>query len=184
MMKDRKFINPLEIKDKIDLPVIVLVDDLRGFISLIIKNHTDGNYSHCMWLFEEGNIATQSWIYRKLLLKRYMTKRNMLKFWRIRGLSERERWDIIFKIAIDLKQPWYKRLYDVLGILGQFLKIRQIQSPFRKYCSERVAGDLRTISSLKDIIPKFPAPSDLNKLFNQNPDKFERLGYWISNNED
>ena len=78
----------------------------------------------------------------------------------------------------DLNQSWYKRSYDFLGILGQATGFRWIQSPWKYYCSERIAKYLCLIRPLKEKIPKRPSPADLNRLF-KTLKGMEVFGYWF-----
>ena len=175
-MDDRKIINPLNFKDE-DMPLFVLSDDLRSFIGWGIKAHSGGNYNHIMIMVKPGYIISQGVSYKEIPIKEYMKSSQMLKFWKYKNIIEQEKDFILTKAEADLKEPWWKRRYDYLGIVGQFFHIRWLNDPFRRYCSERVAEYLCLIKPIKEKIPKKPSPADLNRLFNQIPE-FEVVGYY------
>ena len=92
-------------------------------------------------------------------------------------MSENKKKKLLKLIEKDLSAPWWRRRYDFLGIVGQLLRIRWIQSPWAKYCSERVAGYLRKV--LKMAIPVRRTPSEINAIFK----KHQRMiiyGYYFS----
>lgn len=162
-----------------DCPIIVLVDDLRGGIGWIIKEHTAGNYCHAMTLLAPDVLASQNWLFERKKLEQYMKPSLMLKFWRIKDLTRAEKLVIENNILNRLALPWYKRRYDYLGIFGQALNIKWIQSPFGLYCSEEVAADyLNAIPRALSLGFHQPSPADLDRIFKTNPDVLECLGYW------
>lgn len=175
MDDDRKIINPLNFKDE-DMPLVVFSDDRRSFIGWAIK-HLTGNYNHSMFMRRPGYLLTQGFTYKEIPIKEYMKPTQMLKFWRYKDIKDFEK-ELIFKKAQeDLKEPWWKIRYDYLGIVGQFFKVKWINDPWRRYCSERVAEYLRLILPIKDKIPKRPSPAELNKLFH-TIEEFEEVGYY------
>ena len=115
-----------------------------------------------------------------------------LKFWFIQHLTPKQSQLIIDSIERKLSLPWYKRLYDWVGIFGQTVKLRFISTPGLDYCSEDVpehARDNREL--LMDIthketkialmnFPKHASPPALNKYFKENPAVFEVFGKWDS----
>lgn len=175
MTEENKFIDPFEIKSN-DLPVIVLSDDRRSFLSWGIKNHSHGNYNHIMELFEFGELATQNFNgFRKVNIGKYIQPQYHLKFYKCTKADLKKQIEWIRLINAELNEVWWKKKYDFLGIVGQVLHIRWIQNPFARYCSERVAEHLRKLFGFN--ISKRPTPSELNTYFRNNPD-FELLGYW------
>ena len=170
-------IDPLKIDD-VNLPLIVLSDELRGFFAWGIKAHSEGNYSHSMIMINEQKVVSQGGTYSEILINKYMNNKYRLKFWKIKNLSNTERLNVINTVKKDLEASWWKKSYDWLGIVGQFFKLRGLNNPYQFYCSERIARYLRLVTSLKDIIILHPSPSNLNKIFKEYPDKFELYGYW------
>jgi len=176
-MSEKKFIDPNTITD---FPVVVLVDDLRGFVGWGIKTHTKGNYNHVMTLYRPGYCASQGfWMYADVPLKKYLRPGIMLKFWALKGCSAEIKRQIIDKNTADLKLPWWRRGYDYLGILGQATGIKWVQTPWKHFCSEAVAEDLRLDPKLREVIPERPSPADLDRIFEAHPEYFECAGYWI-----
>ena len=160
-----------------DLPVIVLADNMRSFVPWIIRAHTEGNYSHIMELFEPGVVATQQHMFKKAAIDYYMKPYYRLKFWKVTNLpdADRARWKAM--IAGDLADPWYKKIYDYLGVLTQYINIPSINSEMNKYCSERVGCHLKALGfNVKD----HPSPAELNVYFKEHPERFELLGYWLA----
>jgi len=170
-----KIIDPLEITEK-DLPLIVLTDNQRGFLSWGIKAHSKGLYSHSMEMHRPGFLATQNWLYKEVPLKKYMLPHYRMKFWKPKKISNAQRNKWIASVQKDLAAPWWERRYDLLGIIGQLFFLRFINNPWTKYCSERVAGRMRKILGLK--VRNQPSPSDLNKLMIKS-DKMEVYGHWF-----
>ena len=156
-----KIIDPLKIS-KEALPLIVFSDDRRGLFSFGIRVHTKGNYSHCMVMIHPGRVVTQGATYKEIPILKYMAGRYRLKFWQpeLDGIDKRK---MITAVEKDLKQPFWKKWYDGLGVVGQLFRIRWLQSPWQCFCSERVAKYLRMFF----IVPKRPSPAELNRLFEE-----------------
>lgn len=168
-----KIINPLDIK-KEALPLLVFTDDVRGFISFGIKVHSKGNYNHTMMLIEPNVLTSQGVLYRRVPLEKYMTGRHRLKFWQP-DLSHFKKVRLIETIEEALNQPWWRRTYDYVGILGQLIRLRCIQNPFQSYCSERDSAYLREYIP---EIPLRPSPSVLNKAC-EEIEKMVYYGHWF-----
>lgn len=156
------------------MPLIVFSDHTSGFVQWLIKFRTNASYNHCMFQLYPGEYVSQGNVFSSILLDRYVKKNSRLKFWKIKDLKNWERNKLYNMVNKDLRLPWWKRLYDFTGILGQTLGIKKLNNPFSMYCSERVAKYLRAI--LYDI-PKHPSPADLNGLFKTHP-RLEVYGRW------
>ena len=115
-------------------------------------------------------------MYRKVPVSSYMNKKDILKFWQIKDMTELEKIKWQASANFDMMQPWYKRFYDFFGVAGHLVGLSILNVPFRNYCSERVARRLRAIEI---DMPKHPTPADLNKLFKDHP-RFVVFGYWSS----
>lgn len=176
-MPNMNIIDPNKIKEE-DLPLVCLVDDRRSFLSWIIKAHTSGNYNHIMEYHRGGYFASQSYRgFREIKIGKYMKSHLFLKFWKVKNLTQdqKEKWESL--IRAELRRPWWDRRYDYLGVVGQFLKIRWLNNPWLKYCSERVAEHLR--KALGKIVKSHPTPSELDRDFKLQ-DNMELYGYWMS----
>ncbi len=178
----RVFADPL-LFDKHTFPVIVLCDDLRSFVGWGIKAHTSGNYNHSMIMHKREFVVSQDFGgFNEKSISKYLTSNQMLKFWRVKDLTEIERVFIEAAINRRLALPWWRRSYDFLGtFIGQGLNIRWLQNPWREYCSEQVKHDyIDQISRLEGVKFGRPSPSDLDRVFKQYPDLFTCIGYWWS----
>ena len=130
-----KIINPLQIKQK-DLPLIVLSDNVRGLFAFAIKAHSKGSYNHTMSMIRPGFVATQGMTYKEVPIEKYMNSKYRLKFWQPQLTGEQEE-RYVELVNEGLDQNWFKKSYDILGVLGQLIKIKLIQNPWKNYCSER-----------------------------------------------
>jgi len=166
-------INPYSIKQE-DLPLVVLSDHTSGWIQFLIKMKSNANYNHIMWMHKPGMLASQGNMFSEIPLSRYMTGNSRLKFWKPKWTTS-SRLLILNMIDIDLKKHWWHRKYDYLGILGQAIGIKKINSPGSMYCSERVAYYLRKVF---DGIPAHPSPHDLNQLFKTKEEDFQVYERW------
>lgn len=179
-MDDRKFVDPTNFTE-LDCPIIMLCDDLQGFIAWGIKDRTGGNYGHSCILWHPNRIATQGLLFQEVPLSDYMKNYQILKFWRIKNLTPDEKLLIDIAIQKRLHRPWWQRSYDFIGtFIGQLTGIRWIRIPGLDYCSEEVDDDyINQVSRVSGLVPKLPNPVDLDKAFINHPDAFECLGfYW------
>ena len=169
-------VDPRKIKES-DLPLVILVDDRRGLLGFLIKWHSKGNYNHICEMHVPGFVASQDPVgFRKKPIESYMRPFYHLIFWKHGSMTEdqKQKWTQVIKDELNL--PWWKRRYDYLGILGQMLHIRWIQNPFIKYCSERVAENMRKVFQL--LIPKHRTPSEMNMTFH-GIKEMKVFGYWF-----
>lgn len=166
-------INPLNIKQN-DLPLFVLSDDMRNFLGWAIKSHSKGNWNHIMIMVNPEKVVTQGWTYKEIPITHYMRDSIRLKFWQCKNIPIEKKIDIRDKVNKDLKENWWKKRYDFLGIIGQAFNIRWLNNPLTKYCSERVAIYLRMLGL---PIPQHPSPAEINALFIKNS-RMYLYGYW------
>ena len=178
-MIDNRFVNP-EIIPEADLPLIVLSDFSSGVIQSLIKIRTSGSFSHVMVMHRTGFFASQGNMFSEAKLERYMKEGNRLKFFRIKNLTEEERRALSRKMEADLAAPWWRRWYDYRGIIGFAIGLRWLNSPFRMYCSERVASWLKALSRFNKILPLHPSPEELNKIMKEDTYNFDFYGLWDS----
>ena len=105
MADEKKFIDPLTFNDN-DAPIIILCDDLRGFMGWAIKSHTKGNYNHACIIHRPGRIASQGFTsFKAHDISVYLTPGMMLKFWRIKDLTMLEKVSIRSAISRRLGLP-------------------------------------------------------------------------------
>jgi len=176
-----------------DLPLIVFSDHSSGLIQSIIKIRTKGYYNHVMWMHREGLFASQGNTYSEVAVKRYMKKGNRLKFITIGGLTDTEKLLILASIKKKLALPWYRKIYDWFGILGQIIGFKKVSTPGLDYCSEDVPRHLRAVSGFvaqKDIrqfiagLPHHGSPEDLNKYIKEHPECATVYGRWDSDEKE
>jgi len=166
-----------------DLPLIVLADDLRGFIGYAIKSHTKGNYNHAFIMHRPGFCVSQDFGgFKEHPIEVYLTEGMMLKFWKVRNLTLVEKSIILLNIKKRLGRKRWQNSYDFLGVLvGQVTRLRWIQNPFQMFCSEQVRWDfLKPLERAIKFIRQQPSPADLDASFKPNPNVFIPAGYWWS----
>jgi len=142
-----------------DLPLLVLSDNVRSFISWGIKAHESGMYNHLMLMIEPQLFATQNLMFCQEPVKNYL-KKHRLKFWHNPYWTNKERQALIRKVKKDLAQPWYKRIYDVVAIVGQAIHCESLQIPGIDICSDKAAY-LKVVDPLYNL--KHPSPPDVNR---------------------
>lgn len=179
--EDKIFIDPLTAFSKYG-PCIILVDDRRSFLAWGIKEHTSGDYGHAMILYKNNFFASQTFSgFREIKIQEYMKPQYMLKFWRIRDLTDMDKLRIITNIKRRLSAPWYKQIfsYDFLGcFIGQFFHIPGIQNPWQVFCSEETRIDyIQPIEKAALLISQHPSPSEEDYQLKLSLDVFECIGY-------
>jgi hypothetical protein len=177
MKNEYSFIDPKEITES-QLPIIILEEDRQGMFGWAIRWHCKDNYNHAEIMVHPGKVASQNpGGYKEWPIDKVMTSRAFLKFWQFDPVDHSEIDIIREAVEKDLAKPWWKRRYDFLGILGQAVGLRWIQSPWGKFCSESVAANLRLIPRLQAVIPPRPSPAELNQIFKTMPE-MKMIGYW------
>ena len=172
MSKKVNIIDPLEIEE--GFPYIVLASHSTNLISWAIRWRTKGSYNHGMWLFKKGTVASQDMTYAEKPIKKYMKKGFKLKIIKIKNPKKEV---IIERIERRLKLPWWKTLYDFMGILGQAIGIKKLNNPYKDYCIESLIKDLLLI--IKGI-PIQSSPEDINVLTSKDTDNFEYVGHYLA----
>ena len=140
------------------LPMVVFSDNLRSFFSSAIKQHSEGNYNHLMWLVRPCVIASQNYLFQSQPVQDYFNGFR-LKFWHCPEWTPAQRKQIIDAIDADLAQPWYRRMYDYLAIVGQGIGISALQTPGIDICSDK-GKYLKLVDLHYDLA--HPDPEDVN----------------------
>ena len=117
-----------------------------------------------------------------------MKKGNRLKFVEVLGLTPVQRNLILASINKKLALPWWKKLYDWPGIVGQAIGLKWVNINGLNYCSEDAALHLRKLIDFTDRelrealtgIPKHGSPQDLSDYCQKNPNTFKTVGKWES----
>jgi len=141
-------------------PMIVLSDNMRSLLSWGIKVHEAGSYNHIMVLLPGGRVATQDLTFREVPVADYLTGRHRLKFWHCPLWTIDQRRTILANVYRDLDQPWYKRVYDPLAIVGQLVRLDWIQTPGLDICSDK-ARYLALVDAGYNL--RHPDPEDVNR---------------------
>jgi hypothetical protein len=157
----------------------ILCNDAQGMLGWFIKWYTKGNYCHAMLSRKPGFVVTQNdWLVEKTI-DAYLIRSEELKFWRINNLTQDEFNLINNAINADLAKPWWNRMYNYLGLVGQALHVPGISMPGQNICSQRDAEYLRMLPRLDAVVPEHPSPADLYLIFTNNPNLFTCIGYWL-----
>lgn len=157
---------------------IMLCNDAQGMLGWFIKWFTKGNYCHAAIIRRPGFVCTQNDFYREVPIQTYLINSEGLKFWVINNLTDAEFNLINAAIYTDLEKPWYRRMYNYLGLVGQALHVPGISMPGQDICSQRDAEYLRLLPRLAAVVPEHPSPADLDLIFRNNPLLFTNIGYW------
>ena len=149
------------------LGALVLTDNLWSFMSWRIKRHTHGRYQHVMWL-AGGQLYSQEWVLLRRGMSEFLNGNHRVKIitcteWPEQRLKQARR-----LMDRKMRRPWWERLYDPLGILGQRLRLTWLQLPWLDYCSESVASVLNKID--QRFSNSHPSPADLNQVAQCLPD--------------
>lgn len=171
-----------------ELPLIALSDNSSGLLEFLIKFRTKGDYNHIMWAHRTGFFASQGNTYSEARAERYLKRGSRLKFYTIAGLNDIQKKLIVSSIDNKLNSVWWKKMYDWVGILGQAIGIKKINTPGLNYCSEDVPHHLKfmarhlaegdTRKSIILSIPNHASPQELNDYFKDNPACFVLWGKW------
>ena len=125
------------------MPMLVFSTDVNSIRSRIIRWGTDGECSHVMWLWRRYYLATTGLFYGEVPIIKYLRNSTMWFFRLVDPLPTRQ-FRLSDSISSKLVEPWYKRRYDVLAMLGHALGVQYIQSPWCDNCVETVVDDLFT----------------------------------------
>jgi len=154
---------------KKNLPLIVFSDDLSSWFGGAIKAHTKGNYNHVMIQHKIDKFATQNpGGYKEVPISMYKDNDHRLKYVYI-DMPKADKKKILRDIDEDLKEGWFSRGYDYIGILGQFLgkfipPLKYINNPWKSFCSEKVTSYYKDYLDLPDKL----SPSGLNKFLKES----------------
>ena len=146
------------------LPLFVLSDKLNSPFSFAVKRHESGFYNHCMWYHRPGYFASQDWIFHEVPVTQYL-KTHRLKFWTNLGWTKFQRLIIRARIEMALNKPWWKRLYDPVGLVGQALNLNWLQIPGFDICSDK-GRFFRYVDRGYKLA--HPSPPDVNRWLKEN----------------
>lgn len=171
-----RIINPYKL-DYLDMPMSIFCDNANNFMSWAIKWKTKGIYNHVMNMMNPFSFLSQDPSGLHVVpLDKYLKRNIKLKFWKTKfpkAIKDR----ILQEMINDSRLPWYKTMYDFLGILGQALSVKKLNNPFKMFCGERNAKYLR----LGDAdFPYHLSPEEQNEYMKTKPLFYEVVGYWMA----
>lgn len=143
-----------------ELPMLVLTDNMSGWISRKIRKHSHGYYSHVMWMAEPGMVVSQGWTLKQQPIEGWLDGTYRIKLWRNPGWTQQDKNRIRYWLEKQLARPLRERTYDWVGIIGQALKVGSINLPHKKYCSEAAAEVLSKVEPYNKL---HPSPADINR---------------------
>lgn len=170
-----------------DMPLIVFSDVTHDWIGFLIKWRTAGDFDHAMWATVKGQFVVQDFSgYHEKPMDVYLKNGNRLKFMSLVNITPVAINILDASIDARLKQPWYRKAYDYLGIVGQALGMPWLHMPGLDYCSEDV------ILHLKHMAPGLPIadqtvianignqwnPEQLEDYMQVHPETFKEYGKW------
>lgn len=177
--------DPREIKED-KFPFMVFSDHTSGLLEWIIKVRTTAQVNHAMWAHKPGYFASQGGTYSEVKMERYLKKGNRLYFVELKDFTLPQRQAILNSINEKLRLPWVKKRYDYLGLVGQAMGFKWINTPWLEYCSEDQPQHLKKkinnfSEEMQPIIRDIPYhahPQQLMDYYKQYPKLFNLFGYW------
>lgn len=151
-------IGGIELLKGVQVPCVVLADNLWSWYSRKIREHTKGSYSHAMWLNGRRWFVSQDWRIREVDPELYFGGDYRLKFLYHQDLLDRRYAEEIE--AVLNRQVERGSKYDWLGILGQLVGAPRLNFKGRYYCSEAV---WQPFVEVLGLAPAYPTPEDLNQ---------------------
>lgn len=121
-------------------------------ISRLIRWRTHSWCEHSMLAINPGKFvweSASSW-YGEGPMEDYMTPENCLKFYQLVDINL-DAYDLLRDyVARRIASPWYHKLYDWVGIMGQALGLPKIHTPGLEYCT------VDAIHALEYMAPALP----------------------------
>ena len=165
-------------------PLICYCDG-GSLFSLLIRLFDKSDRSHMQALIGPDEIASQGWTFTSFPVShmaKYATKFIWNPDWTV---SERAL--MIASVRMRLALPWWKRLYDVPGVIGEALKITWLQLPWFDFCSEAMANRMLGL-----VDPKFrqwllqhpsPTPREINQWTKAHNPPYKVYGWYIPDDD-
>jgi len=179
--------DPREIPQS-DLPLLVLANTTSDFIADAIDIRTGGSWDHAMVCINAGKFCSQGMTYSEVSMENYMKKGSQLKF--IKIVDGGPAFNIAFRNAVQdrLKLPWYRKMYDFIGIFGQAIGCPWIHTPGLDYCSvaditllKQAANWLPMVNDrVIKAIPDESNPQNIDNIAKANPTIFSTYGVYLS----
>ena len=159
------------------VPAILLTYTYGNFFSRHIVRVSNrwqrerNEYAHAMDNIGGGMVASQNAFYATRPLVDYLGGCTRIKLWYPRTMTPDAAAGVLARIGDALKAPWYRRIYDAPGIIGQWLGNtigvgRAIQVPGIYYCSERVVSHFAPWMQIRAKA----SPADIDRYCTAHPD--------------
>lgn len=139
-------------------------------MSCLIRWRTKSWCEHSMLGIEPGKFvweSSASW-YGEGKMDSYLVPNNCLKFYTLVNQTPATITALQTYVQNRINSPWYDKLYDWIGILGEAVGTPKIHTPGLEYCS------VDDIHALKSIVDTLPHADQL--IINSIPDE-ENPGY-------
>lgn len=151
-------------------------------LSRLIRWRTNSWCEHSMLAVNPGKViweSASSW-YGEGDMSIYMVPNTCLRFYSLVNINPQAIQALRDYVTGRMKSPWYNKLYDWVGILGEAVGLPKIHTPGLEYCSvdaihalEAMAVDLDNYN--KTIITNIPVeenPGYLDLYMNSYPSVF------------
>ena len=171
-----------------DLPLIVLANKTNDFIANAIDERTGASWDHAMVCINQGKFCSQGLTYSEVPMESYMKKGSELKF--IKLVNSNPAFVSAFRNAVlnRIALPWWRKMYDFLGIFGQAIGQPWIHTPGLMYCSVADIALLKQCSILLpdadnvviQSIPNESNPQEIDDIAKNNPKVFSTYGIYLS----
>lgn len=171
-----------------DLPLFVFSDNATDLIAFLITWRTKGIWNHSMLAHRPGLFAVQGLTYKENPMSNYLKKGCRMDFYELVNMDSFINTKIYEYISNRLRMPWYKKIYDWVGIFGQAIGLPKIHTPGLEYCSVDVTNCLKSVAQFlpeldKSVILAIPNevnPQELHDIMVSNPKVFKEYGYYES----
>lgn len=136
-----------------DFPFIVSKGGGIDLMSRLIRWRTNSWCEHSMLAINPGKFVwedTANW-YGEGPMEHYMVPNVCLKFYQLVDMNPAS-FDLLRKyVATRISSPWYDKIYDWVGILGEAIGFPKIHTPGLEYCS------VDAIHALGAMVPSLPS---------------------------
>jgi hypothetical protein len=162
----------LNIKEEF-LPLAVLSRNFYSHFATEIGQFDKSVWNHFMWMIHPGKFVSQDWLFHEVPAEKYLEGKHMLKFWHSPTWAVPDRLSLIADLEACLKQPWYKRSYDFLQLIGIKIGLRKLNLPWLRICSDW-ADRFKKVD--KDFEGKHLTPGESNKWCENRCPPYEVFG--------
>lgn len=175
------------INDPRDIPIeegpfIVSKGGGIDLMSKLIRWRTKSWCEHSMLCINPGKLvweSTANW-YGEGSMNSYMVPNVHLKFYSLVDINPLAVQLLRNYVYGRIKSPWYNKLYDYIGILGQAIGLPKVHTPGLEYCSVDAIHALKSMASglkgdsesIINNVPDEESPGYLDLFMNQYPSVF------------